>query len=100
MASSRLKGRQRHEQIVRQWRVLLALDRSLHGLTFVQLRAQLASDLSVSERTVRRDIDALTLAGFPIDVTTRAPGEGALVKLERSNWIGGDVIFGAPAVTH
>lgn len=85
---------QRHGQIVRQWRVLLALDANRHGLTFEQLCRRLSTEHKVTERTIRRDVDALTLAGFPIDV--RSPGRGrtrgdrALVTIDRSNWYGGE----------
>lgn len=88
----------RHAQIVRQWKVLLLLDAHQLGLTFLQLRQRL--NAGVTERTLRRDIDALTLAGFPIDVRTRR-GEGdTLIVLDRTNWKGADVVFAAPARTH
>lgn len=38
------------------------------GLTFPQLIG--AADEVVCERTIRRDVDTLTFAGFPIDVVT------------------------------
>ena len=60
---------ERHGEIVRQWRILLALEGRARGLTLAQARV-VAGD-GVSERTIRRDLDALTQAGFPIDITRR-----------------------------
>lgn len=60
---------ERHGEIVRQWRILLALEGRARGLTLAQA-AQVAGD-GVSERTIRRDFDALAQAGFPIEVGKR-----------------------------
>jgi predicted DNA-binding transcriptional regulator YafY len=60
---------ERHGEIVRQWRILLALEGKSRGLTLAE-----ASDLtgeSVSDRTIRRDFEALTQAGFPIETVKR-----------------------------
>ncbi|MBM3781078.1 MAG: WYL domain-containing protein [Acidobacteria bacterium] len=56
---------ERHGEIVRQWRLILALETSRHGLTLSDLRRQ--ADAGVSERTIRRDLDALGQAGFALD---------------------------------
>ncbi|OFW44995.1 MAG: hypothetical protein A3J29_10295 [Acidobacteria bacterium RIFCSPLOWO2_12_FULL_67_14b] len=60
---------ERHTEIVRQWRILLALEGTSRGLTLAD--AQEAAGEGVSERTIRRDFDALTQAGFPIETAKR-----------------------------
>ena len=62
---------ERHTEIVRQWRILLALEGKARGLTLAE--AQAVAGEGVSERTIRRDLDALTQAGF----TLRRPSETA-----------------------
>lgn len=56
----------RNRGLIRQWRIVRALQASRLGLTFAQLQ-DVAEDGAVI-RTIRRDIDTLTIAGFPIDV--------------------------------
>lgn len=60
---------ERHTEIVRQWRILLTLEGRARGLTLAE--AQEVAGEGVSERTIRRDLDALTQAGFPIETTKR-----------------------------
>ena len=60
---------ERHTEIVRQWRLLLALEGRSRGLTLSE--AQNEAGDGVSERTIRRDFDALTQAGFPIETSKR-----------------------------
>lgn len=60
---------ERHSEIVRQWRLLLALEGKSRGLTLSE--AQIEAADGVSERTIRRDFDALTQAGFPIETSKR-----------------------------
>jgi len=60
---------ERHGEIVRQWRLLVALESASRGLTLPELR-EAASD-PVTDRTIRRDIEALTQAGFPIETARR-----------------------------
>lgn len=92
----------RHEKVIRQWWILLKLDSHARGLTVSELTNGLEDDRKVSRRTIHRDIDALELAGFPINVSTIAEKGGRpelLVTLDRSNWSGGSrVLFADPAV--
>lgn len=52
----------RNQEVIRQWRLLHALDSSRHGATIDGL----ASELDVTTRTIRRDLAALQEAGFPL----------------------------------
>jgi proteasome accessory factor B len=52
----------RNQEVIRQWRVLHALESSRHGVTIQAL----ADDLDVTTRTIRRDLAALQEAGFPL----------------------------------
>lgn len=73
--------------ITRQWRLLLALDRDrTSGLTFHAI-ARLGG---CHEQTAHRDVDTLTIAGFPIHVRTTTDGAPPRVFLERASWQGGD----------
>jgi len=63
---------ERHAEIVRQWRILLALEGRARGLTLTDL--QEAAGEGVSDRTIRRDLTALAQAGFPIE-SSRVDGK-------------------------
>jgi len=52
----------RNQEVIRQWKVLHALESSRHGVTIDAL----ADDLGVTTRTIRRDLAALQEAGFPL----------------------------------
>jgi predicted DNA-binding transcriptional regulator YafY len=52
----------RNQEVIRQWKVLHALESSRHGVGIDGL----AHDLSVTTRTIRRDLAALQEAGFPL----------------------------------
>lgn len=52
----------RSTEVIRQWEILRAIDGVRHGIGI----AKLASELGVHTRTVRRDLDALARAGFPL----------------------------------
>ena len=60
---------ERHTEIVRQWRILLALEGKARGLTLAEAQAEAGE--GVSDRTIRRDFEALTQAGFPIETVKR-----------------------------
>ncbi len=52
----------RNQEVIRQWKVLHALESSRHGASITAL----ADDLDVTTRTIRRDLAALQEAGFPL----------------------------------
>jgi predicted DNA-binding transcriptional regulator YafY len=52
----------RNQEVIRQWKVLHALESSRHGAGIDAL----ARDLDVTTRTIRRDLAALQEAGFPL----------------------------------
>jgi predicted DNA-binding transcriptional regulator YafY len=52
----------RSSEVIRQWEVLREIDGARVGLTI----AKLAASRGVHQRTIRRDIDALCSAGFPL----------------------------------
>jgi predicted DNA-binding transcriptional regulator YafY len=52
----------RNQEVIRQWKVLHALESSRHGATIDGL----SEDLDVTTRTIRRDLAALQEAGFPL----------------------------------
>ena len=52
----------RNQEVIRQWKVLHALESSRHGAGIDAL----ADELEVTTRTIRRDLAALQEAGFPL----------------------------------
>ncbi len=52
----------RNQEVIRQWKLLHALEASRHGVSIDAL----ASELEVTTRTIRRDLAALQEAGFPL----------------------------------
>lgn len=52
----------RNQEVIRQWKVLHALESSRHGVGIDAL----ADELEVTTRTIRRDLAALQEAGFPL----------------------------------
>ena len=52
----------RNQEVIRQWKVLHALESSRHGASIDGL----ADELDVTTRTIRRDLAALQEAGFPL----------------------------------
>ncbi len=73
----------RGNQLIRQWRLLRAIEASRHGRSVAELHAEVAE--LASPRTVYRDLEALQGAGFPLyqgeHATWRllAPSEGGPV---------------------
>ena len=51
----------RNSELIRQWTILQRIATARD-----QTIPKLASDLSVSTRTIRRDLEALQVAGFPV----------------------------------
>ena len=56
----------RNDQVTRQWHVLQRLEGSKRGLTLDELLAALPSDMAKHPRTLRRDLEALEAAHFPL----------------------------------
>jgi predicted DNA-binding transcriptional regulator YafY len=52
----------RNQEVIRQWKILHALESSRHGASIDGL----ASELAVTTRTIRRDLAALQESGFPL----------------------------------
>jgi proteasome accessory factor B len=52
----------RNQEVIRQWKILHALESSRHGVAIDSL----AGELEVTTRTIRRDLAALQEAGFPL----------------------------------
>lgn len=73
----------RNQEVIRQWKVLHAIEASRHGVTIDAL----ARDLAVTTRTIRRDLAALQEAGFAL--YDERPDEG------RVRWhLDGQVLHG------
>ena len=51
----------RNAEVIRQWKILKTVEAGRHNTT-----QTLAKDHGVTERTIRRDIEALQEAGFPL----------------------------------
>ena len=72
----------RNQEVIRQWKVLHALESSRHGATIDAL----SNELDVTTRTIRRDLAALQEAGFPLyderddDGRVRWRLDGAVLK--------------------
>ncbi len=52
----------RNAELIRQWEILRAIDAARNGITVPKL----AAAREVHPRTIRRDIEALSRAGFPL----------------------------------
>lgn len=55
----------RNSEVIRQWQVLRSIDSVRNGITV----ARLAAEHGVHARTIRRDLEALCRAGFPLTDT-------------------------------
>ena len=56
--------------LIRQWLLIRTLGVARHGRSLKQL----ANDFAVSEKTIRRDLDALLVAGFRLKETVEDRG--------------------------
>jgi predicted DNA-binding transcriptional regulator YafY len=75
----------RNEQLIRQHKLLAILEQSRYGRSLTELRDELIATLgltTLSERTVRRDLEALQAAGFDVDV--HATEQRSVWKLGKS----------------
>jgi hypothetical protein len=63
----------RNDQVTRQWHLLRHLEAAAHGATLQALADALPADFPKHLRTVRRDLEALEGAGFPL-LTERVEG--------------------------
>jgi hypothetical protein len=71
----------RSDKLIREWKILQMLEASRFGKTLSELAESACEEVGeahLSERTVRRDIEALQLAGFWID-SHRYPGRGVVI---------------------
>lgn len=83
----------RNDQLIRQHRLVQCLARARYGHTLGELKANLMDDLglgALSERTVRRDLEALQAAGFDIDTDVAERG---------TVWRAGPGLKAAPEIT-
>ena len=55
----------RNDQVIRQWHLIRLLESS-HGLTLQEMLNELPADCLRHHRTVRRDLEALEAARFPL----------------------------------
>ena len=72
----------RNEQLIRQHKILQILERVRYGKTLQELQADIVEELglkSLHTRTLRRDLEALQLAGIDVDVYDS--GRGKVWKL-------------------
>jgi predicted DNA-binding transcriptional regulator YafY len=78
----------RNTELIRQWQILREIDGSRTGVSI----AKLAADREVHQRTIRRDLEALQKAGFPLyDVKVNGSSlwkmqPNALKGLENTTW--------------
>ncbi|RMF38679.1 MAG: WYL domain-containing protein [Planctomycetota bacterium] len=76
----------RNEQLIRQHKILQILERRRFGITLRDLRDVVVEELgltSLSEKSVRRDLEALIAAGLPI--SDEARDQGRVWKLSRDD---------------
>jgi proteasome accessory factor B len=69
----------RNVEITRQWNILTDLEASHYGMT----RQDLAARYGVNDRTIRRDLEALTEIGFPIEEAQPSPEGRKRFRLNR-----------------
>ncbi len=70
----------RNDQVTRQWHLLRTLEASREGVTLQGLAEGLPAEFTRHHRTIRRDLEALEAAGFPL-LTDKVEGRGVVWKL-------------------
>jgi predicted DNA-binding transcriptional regulator YafY len=70
----------RNDQVTRQWHLLRTLEASREGVTLQGLAEGLPAEFTRHHRTIRRDLEALEAAGFPL-LTEKVDGRGVVWKL-------------------
>ncbi len=76
----------RNEQLIRQHRILQLLEETRYGKSLDDIREDLVGDMgltSLHERTVRRDVEALQVAGY--DIVTEQTQRGKVWKMGRTD---------------
>lgn len=84
----------RHEQLIRQHKLLQLLEFSRYGRTAEEFRGDLVADLglsTLSARTVRRDLEALQRAGY--DIRAETLERGHVYKLGRTTTVVHEIAF-------
>jgi predicted DNA-binding transcriptional regulator YafY len=71
--------------MTRQWRLL----RVLHGSRYMTMRT-LAERFEVNVKTIRRDVQCLEAAGFPIYTEPSGDGNLDFIRLERDWFLRGE----------
>jgi predicted DNA-binding transcriptional regulator YafY len=71
----------RNDQMIRQWHLLRHLEASRYGATLTELGDALPPECGCHPRTLRRDLEALEAAGFPL-LTDRRDGHVVWKLLE------------------
>lgn len=66
----------RNSQVSRIYRILTLLESSRQGLTVKAIHEKIRDHDEVTDRTVRRDLEALEAAGFPLERETNPKDEG------------------------
>ena len=66
-----------NDQVTRQWHLLRTLEASREGVTLQGLAEGLHAEFTRHHRTIRRDLEALESAGFPL-LTEKVDGRGVV----------------------
>lgn len=79
-----MKGR--NAQMTRVFKILTLLENHRYGLSAAEISSKLAErGIEVSKRTVYRDLDALKVAGFPLDMKGKNDDQGTRWTLEKAS---------------
>jgi predicted DNA-binding transcriptional regulator YafY len=71
----------RNDRVTRQWHLMRHLEAATRGATLPELAEALPADFTRHQRTIRRDLEALEAAGFPL-LTERVEGRVVWKLLE------------------